>query len=105
MAPAARKAGSASAPASTRTPITISTAMAPKNASAGLSSATAPIIDNYAHTRRRIGLPLTYADPAHQGGKQAVRAASRRRSCNAALLTSRLMRSPDGTACARGTGQ
>jgi hypothetical protein len=48
MAPEATKAGSAGAPASTRAPITISTAKTIKNANAGLSSTAAARMDNCA---------------------------------------------------------
>src|SRR6266404_5078918 len=61
-APAAMKAGSEGPPASTRTPITISTAMAPNNASAGLSSATATIMDNCAYSRRLKAFLLANTD-------------------------------------------
>ena len=68
------------ASASTTRPNTISTAMNPSNASAGLSSATAAIIDHCAHVGRLIGhwsLRLTgrtegvskpSGPPRHNGG-------------------------------------
>jgi hypothetical protein len=46
MAPEATKAGSAGAPASIRAPNTISTAIAIKNANAGLSSTATAMIEN-----------------------------------------------------------
>src|SRR6266404_2756568 len=67
------KAGSRGTSASTRTPTTISTAMAPRNANTGLSNTAAPIMDNRAHAGRLMAycsLTLT----VHRADQQPVQA-------------------------------
>jgi L-lactate utilization protein LutC len=61
MAPVARRAGSAEAPASTNRPITISTAIAIKNANTGLSRTATAIMDNGAQEGKFLTvLPASY---------------------------------------------
>jgi hypothetical protein len=63
MAPAATMAGSAGVPASTSTPITISTVIANKNVSTGLTNTATAIKDDGAQVRRFLTvLPPAYID-------------------------------------------